>query len=57
MVLDGRDKNAIEHILTEHGYSFEENTDGRLLLSEGSATENLKDWLNCWFISDNPQHN
>ena len=39
MVLAGRDKNAMEHILTEHGYSFEENTDGRLLLSEDSAIE------------------
>jgi ABC-2 type transport system ATP-binding protein len=39
MVLDGRDKNAMEHILTEHGYRFEKNADGCLLLSEGSATE------------------
>lgn len=39
MVLDGRDKNAMKYILSEHGYSFEENTDGRLLLSDGSATE------------------
>lgn len=39
IVLDGRDKNAMKHILVEHRYSFEESTDGRLLLSEGSATE------------------
>ncbi|GAB6110162.1 ABC transporter ATP-binding protein [Fusibacter bizertensis] len=39
MVLDGRDKKAMKHILSEHGYRFEENADGRLLLSEGSATE------------------
>jgi ABC-2 type transport system ATP-binding protein len=39
MVLDGRDKNAMKHILAEHGYRFEKNTDGRLLLPEGSATE------------------
>jgi ABC-2 type transport system ATP-binding protein len=39
LVLDGRDKNAMKHILTEQGYSFEENPDGRLLLSEGPATK------------------
>ncbi len=39
LVLDGRDKNTMKHILTEHGYCFEENTDGRLLLIEDSATE------------------
>jgi ABC-2 type transport system ATP-binding protein len=39
MILDGRNKNAMKHILTEHGYSFEENTDGRLLLFDGSVTE------------------
>ncbi|MDO7785846.1 ABC transporter ATP-binding protein [Desulforamulus aquiferis] len=39
MVLDGRNKNAMKHILVEHRYSFEESTDGRLLLSEGPATE------------------
>lgn len=39
MILDGRNKNAMKHILTEHGYNFEENTDGRLLLFDGSVTE------------------
>lgn len=39
MVLDGRDKNVMKHILAEHRYSFEESTDGRLLLSEGLVTE------------------
>ncbi len=39
MVLDGRNKDAMKHILAEHGYRFEENTDGRLLLSESSVTE------------------
>lgn len=38
MVLDGRDKNAMKHLLAEHDYSFEEKTDGRLLLLEGPAT-------------------
>ncbi|WP_326512607.1 ABC transporter ATP-binding protein [Clostridium intestinale] len=39
MILDGRNKNAMKHILTEHGYNFEENTDGRLLLFDGHVTE------------------
>lgn len=39
MVLDGRDKNAMKQILSEHSYRFEESTDGRLFLSEGPATE------------------
>lgn len=39
MILDGRNKNAMKHILTEHGYNFEENTDGRLLLFDGCVTE------------------
>lgn len=39
MILDGRNKNAMKHILTEHGYNFEENTDGRLLLFDGYVTE------------------
>lgn len=39
LVLDGRNKNAMEHILAEHGYNFEERTDGSLLLLEGPATE------------------
>lgn len=39
LVLDGRDKNAMEQILTEHGYLFERSTDGLQLLLEGPATE------------------
>ena len=39
LVLDGRDKKSMAHILSEHGYDFKESKDGRLLLSEGSATE------------------
>lgn len=39
MILDGRNKNAMKHILTEHGYNFEVNTDGRLLLFDGSVTQ------------------
>lgn len=39
LVLAGRNKNAMEHILAEHGYNFEEGTDGSLLLLEGPATE------------------
>ena len=39
LVLNSRDNNAMKHILTEHGYRFKENTDGRLLLFEVSATE------------------
>ena len=39
LVLSGRDQNAIKHILSEHGYPFEENPDGRLILSESRATE------------------
>lgn len=39
MILDGRNKSAMKHILREHGYNFEENTDGRLLLFDGSVTE------------------
>ena len=38
LVLDGRDKTAMEHILAEHGYMSEKSTDGLLLL-EGPATE------------------
>lgn len=38
MVLDGRDKNAMKHLLAEHGYHFEVKTDGRLSLLEGPAT-------------------
>lgn len=39
MILDGRNKSAMKHILREHGYNFEENIDGRLLLFDGSVTE------------------
>ncbi len=39
LVLDSRDKKAMKHILTEHGYHFKENIDGKLLLFENSATE------------------
>lgn len=39
LVLSGRDQNAIKRILSEHGYRFKENSDGRLVLSEGRATE------------------
>ena len=39
LVLDSRDKKAMKDVLTEHGYHFEENTEGRLLLFENSATE------------------
>lgn len=38
LVLDGRDQNAMKRILSEHGYPFEENADGRLILSENRAT-------------------
>lgn len=39
LVLSGRDKIAIKRILSEHGYGFEENADGRFVLSESNATE------------------
>ncbi len=39
LVLSGRDKIAIKRILSEHGYCFEENADGHLILSEGHVTE------------------
>ncbi|MDW2797343.1 ABC transporter ATP-binding protein [Clostridium boliviensis] len=39
LVLAGRNKNAMEHILAEHGYNFEKSADGQLLLLEGPATE------------------
>ena len=39
LVLSGRDQNAVERILSEHGYPFEENSDGGLILSESRATE------------------
>jgi ABC-2 type transport system ATP-binding protein len=39
LVLDGRHKKAMESILAENGYSFDKSTDGRLLISEGPATE------------------
>lgn len=39
LVLSGRDQNAIKRTLSEHGYPFEENSDGRLILSESRATE------------------
>lgn len=39
LVLGGRDQNAIKRILSDHGYRFNENADGRLVLSEGRATE------------------
>jgi ABC-2 type transport system ATP-binding protein len=39
LILSGRDTAAIKRILTEQGYHFEENADGRLILSEDRATE------------------
>lgn len=39
LVLSGRDKTAMKRILSEYGYRFEENSDGRLILLEGRATE------------------
>lgn len=39
LVLSGRDQNAIKRILSEHEYPFEENAEGRIILSEGHATE------------------
>lgn len=38
LVISGRDQNTMKHILSEHGYRFEENADRRLILSEGRAT-------------------
>lgn len=39
LILSGRNQNAVKHILSEHGYPFKESSDGRLILSEGRATE------------------
>jgi ABC-2 type transport system ATP-binding protein len=39
LVLGGRDITAMKLILSEHGYHFEENADGHLILSDGHATE------------------
>jgi ABC-2 type transport system ATP-binding protein len=39
LVLDGRDTIAIKRVLADHGYVFEENASGRLLLSDVHATE------------------
>lgn len=39
LVLNGRDKSAIMHVLAEHGYDFEETMDGCLKLTEDRATE------------------
>lgn len=39
LVIDGYDKKAIETILTDHGFAFEKNTDGKLILAAPSATE------------------
>ena len=39
LVLSGRDSTSMKRILTEHGYHFEENADGQLILSESHATE------------------
>ncbi|WP_405155794.1 ABC transporter ATP-binding protein [Paenibacillus sp. FSL K6-0108] len=37
VILDGRNRVALMRILTEHGYSYEEAADGRLVLTEGRA--------------------
>jgi ABC-2 type transport system ATP-binding protein len=39
LILSGRDKMAMMLILSEHGYHFEDNTDGHLILSEAHATQ------------------
>jgi len=48
LVLSGRDHNAMKRVLSEHGYHFIENSDGRLILSEDHAIkrpENLNEIL------------
>lgn len=37
LILDGRNRVAVMRILTEHGYSYAEAADGRLVLAEGRA--------------------
>ncbi|WP_020616368.1 ABC transporter ATP-binding protein [Paenibacillus daejeonensis] len=37
VLLDGRNRIALMRILTEHGYSYEEDADGRLVLAEDRA--------------------
>ena len=39
LVLSGRNQNAMKRILSEHGFRFEVNSDGRLILSEDRSTE------------------
>lgn len=39
LVLDGRDKNAIKHVLKAHGYGFEETMDGHIKLMDGHVAE------------------
>jgi len=39
LILGGRNHTAMKRILAEHGYQFEESSDGRLILSDGRAAE------------------
>lgn len=54
IVLNGRDKNAMKRILTEHGYDFEEGKDGCLLISEGPATEETEKLAELLVSSGHP---
>ncbi len=39
LILSGRDKIAMKRVLVEHGYHFEDNADGHLILSEAHAIQ------------------
>lgn len=54
LVLDGRNQNAIRHILSEHGYHFKENSNGSLILSERRATEKAMAAIKGGFICPRP---
>ena len=57
LVLDGRNKNAMEHILAEHGYNFEKAQMDHCCSWKALQRKAPNDWLNCWFVLDSPQHN
>lgn len=54
LVLDGRDKNAVKHVLKEHGYEFKETMDGHLKLTDERTAQNPERLAELLVKSDQP---
>jgi ABC-2 type transport system ATP-binding protein len=54
LILDGRNKESLMRILTEHGYNYAETTDGRLALTEDRAIAQPEKLAELLVRSDQP---